>query len=147
MYAKRSGRVAFRSNRRQGYKRNSNFSNGKVRNKGNVTQQYQKYIKLAKEASSSGDRVQAEYYYQFADHYFRLIKELGIVFEDNENNPNAVETKLDEPKENKSVIPSNSSTQNAEDVTEENDHESIESVSFISQSVKKKSSKAKKESV
>ena len=31
-------------------------------------------LKLAKEASSSGDRIQAEYYYQFADHYsFRLM--------------------------------------------------------------------------
>ena len=58
MYVKKNGRVAFRSNRRQNYKRNNNFSGGKVRNKGNVSQQYQKYLKLAKEAFSSGDRIQ-----------------------------------------------------------------------------------------
>ena len=83
MYTKNNGRVTFRSNRRQGFKRNSNFSNGKVRNKGNISQQYQKYLKFAKEAFSSGDRVKSEYYYQFADHYSRLMIELGISFEDN----------------------------------------------------------------
>ena len=85
MYSKKNGRVTFRSNRRQPFKKYSNFSNGKIRNKGNISQQYQKYLKLAKEASSSGDRIQTEYYYQFADHYFRTMTELGIVVEDNEN--------------------------------------------------------------
>ena len=64
MYAKKGGRITFRSNKRQGFKRSNSFSNGRVRNKGNVSQQYQKYIKLAKEAFSTGDRVQTEYYYQ-----------------------------------------------------------------------------------
>ena len=61
MYVKKNTRVTFRSNRRQGHKRNNNFANGKGRNKGNITQQYEKYIKLAKEAFSSGDRIQSEY--------------------------------------------------------------------------------------
>ena len=47
MYAKKSGRITFRPNKRQGFKRSNSFSNGRVRNKGNVSQQYQKYIKLA----------------------------------------------------------------------------------------------------
>ena len=84
MYIKKNARVTFRSNRRSGFKRNNNFSNAKTRNKGNVTQQYNKYLKLAKEASSSGDRIQSEYYYQFTDHYYRLMIELGVNFEDNE---------------------------------------------------------------
>ena len=58
MYVKKNGRVAFRTNRRQNYKRSNNYSAGRIRNKGNVSQQYQKYLKLAKEASSSGDRIQ-----------------------------------------------------------------------------------------
>ena len=55
----------------------------KGRNKGNVSQQYNKYLKLAKEAFRSGDRIQSEYYYQFTDHYYRLMIELGISIEEN----------------------------------------------------------------
>ena len=87
MYTKKSGRISFKSNRRPTYRRGSNSnSNGKPRNKGNVSQQYNKYLKLAKEAFSSGDRVQSEYYYQFTDHYYRLMIELGINIEENEIN-------------------------------------------------------------
>ena len=86
MYIKKNPRVTFRSNRRPNFKRNNNFSNNKSRNKGNVTQQYNKYFKLAKEAFSSGDRIQAEYYYQFTDHYYRLMIEMGISFEDDLSN-------------------------------------------------------------
>ena len=88
MYTKKNTRVTFRSNRRPNFKRSNNYSNNKPRNKGNITQQYSKYLKLAKEASSSGDRIQSEYYYQFTDHYYRLMVELGISFEDNEMNEN-----------------------------------------------------------
>ena len=82
MYSRKNGRVTFKSNRRTGFKRNINFSNPKGNNKGNISQQYNKYIKLAKEAFSSGDRIQAEYYYQFTDHYYRLMQEMGINLED-----------------------------------------------------------------
>ena len=85
MYVKKNTRVTFRSNRRQGHKRGSSFSNGRGRNKGNITQQYQKYLKLAKEAFSSGDRIQTEYYYQFADHYSRLMVEFGIKTQELDN--------------------------------------------------------------
>ena len=49
MYVKKNTRVTFRSNRRQGHKRSSGFSNGKGRNKGNVAQQYQKYFTIKNE--------------------------------------------------------------------------------------------------
>ena len=65
MYVKKNTRVTFRSNKRHGYKRSNSFSNDRGRNKGNITQQYQKYLKLAKEASVSGDRIQSEYFYQY----------------------------------------------------------------------------------
>ena len=86
MYTKKSPRVTFKSNRRSNFRRNNNYSNGKIRNKGNVSQQYNKYLKLAKEASSSGDRIQSEYYYQFTDHYYRLMVEMGINIEDSDLN-------------------------------------------------------------
>ena len=154
MYTKKNGRVTFRSNRRPGFKRNSNFSNGKVRNKGSITQQYQKYLKFAKEASSSGDRVKSEYYYQFADHYSRLMLELGIVYDDNINNQDSLEVKSTDQK-NSNIEKSNadiepitdSKDKNTAFEKEDNEHESIGSVSFISQPAKKKLAKTKKESV
>ena len=150
MYSKKNGRVTFRSNRRPGYKR-SNFSNSKVRNKGNITQQYQKYLKLAKEASSTGDRIQTEYYYQFADHYSRLMLELGIAIEDNENQNDTVDQKPDVKKniEDNKVVESeasNDSSQNDESSNTHEDHDpgSIDSIPFISQPAKKKIIKKKK---
>ena len=157
MYVKKNGRVAFRSNRRQNYKRNNNFSSGKVRNKGNVSQQYQKYLKLAKEAFSSGDRIQSEYYNQFADHYSRVMIENGFFnensFENNESNE-STDNKVTEQNvsnvSNENISSSkNTSNMEAESDKPDNDdqdedHESIESVDFISQPVKKKTIKTKK---
>jgi len=146
MYAKKGGRVTFRTNRRN-YKRSSSFSNGKSRNKGNVMQQFQKYTKLAKEAFSTGDRIQTEYYYQFADHYSRLMIEMGIGLDDNEIN----ETKNNDQHSSDVKVPSedkNFEDEKPEPSSEElsdKDHESIESVPFISEPVKKKSTKSKKD--
>ena len=83
MYKKNNARTTYKSNRRPSYKKSIGYQNYKVRNKGNLSQQYNKYLKLAKEAFRSGDRVQSEYYYQFTDHYYRLMVELGINIEEN----------------------------------------------------------------
>ncbi len=48
-------------------------SNGPdVRLRGNAQQLYEKYVSLANDASAAGERIQAEAYYQYADHYFRV---------------------------------------------------------------------------
>ncbi len=66
------------NNRRRG-RNNRSQSGGQHLNRidsrarGNAPQLLDKYKKLAEEASRNGDRVQAEYYLQFADHYFRVI--------------------------------------------------------------------------
>ena len=150
MYVKKNTRVTFRSNRRHGHKRSNSFSNDRGRNKGNITQQYQKYLKLAKEASASGDRIQSEYYYQFADHYTRLMLELGLFTEENLENENPAELKsIDQKSENDKnldeVVETNKENE-ATDTEDKNDHGSIESVPFISQPAKKKSVKTKKDS-
>jgi hypothetical protein len=50
-------------------------SNGPdVRIRGTANQIYDKYLALARDASSSGDRVKAENYLQHAEHYFRVIR-------------------------------------------------------------------------
>jgi hypothetical protein len=42
------------------------------RARGNAAQMLEKYRKMAHDASLNGDRVQTEYFLQFADHYFRV---------------------------------------------------------------------------
>jgi len=151
MYVKKNTRVTFRSNKRHGHKRSNNFSNDRGRNnKGNITQQYQKYLKLAKEASASGDRIQSEYYYQFADHFSRLMLELGLFIEENLENQKPEDLKsIDQKSENDSNLDEMVKTEKdkeAVDTEDKNDHGSIESVPFISQPAKKKSVKTKKDS-
>ena len=118
-----------------------------MRNKGNVPQQYEKYIKLAKEASTSSDRIQSEYYYQFADHYYRLMIELGINIEEDNNNE-SFETRSNDNKENNENTVNNENSEakliEEKQVEEPDDHESIESVTFISEPIKKKVAKFKK---
>jgi hypothetical protein len=48
------------------------------RARGNAPQLLEKYRKLAHDAHLNGDRVQAEYYLQFADHYFRVIADARL---------------------------------------------------------------------
>ena len=48
------------------------------RQRGSVSQLNEKYISLASDAASSDDRILAESFLQFADHYYRLQKEIEI---------------------------------------------------------------------
>lgn len=66
-----------RPNRRPGPPKAQTFdSNGPdVRIRGNAHQVYEKYLALARDATAGGDRVLAESYYQFAEHYYRIIHE------------------------------------------------------------------------
>ena len=49
-------------------------SNGPdIKIRGNAHHIYEKYLQLARDANSSGDRIMAENYLQHAEHYYRLI--------------------------------------------------------------------------
>lgn len=52
----------------------SNGPEQKVR--GSAASIYERYLQLARDASSSGDRVLSENYLQHADHYFRLLRQM-----------------------------------------------------------------------
>jgi hypothetical protein len=52
------------------------------RQRGNAAQLLEKYKSLARDAQLAGDRVQTEYYLQFADHYFRVLGETRSRFEE-----------------------------------------------------------------
>jgi hypothetical protein len=69
----RNGKPNKFPNRNQSYD-----SNGPdVRVRGTAHQIYEKYQTLAREAATSGDVVAAEAYYQYAEHYFRIIQAQG----------------------------------------------------------------------
>ncbi|WP_420346488.1 DUF4167 domain-containing protein [Pelagibius sp.] len=51
----------------------SNGPDGRVR--GNARQVYEKYLTLARDAQSAGDRIAAEAYFQHAEHYFRILSD------------------------------------------------------------------------
>lgn len=58
------------SNNRSGFDYQNQIDN---RARGNAAQMLEKYKKLAQDAQFNGDRVNAEYHLQFADHYFRVL--------------------------------------------------------------------------
>jgi hypothetical protein len=52
------------------------------RQRGNAAQLLEKYKSMARDAQLGGDRVQTEYYLQFADHYFRVLGESRSRFDE-----------------------------------------------------------------
>ena len=138
MYKKNNGRTTYKTNRRPSYKKTSGYQNYKGRNKGNVSQQYNKYLKLAREAFRSGDRIQSEYYYQFTDHYYRLMIELGINIDENAQTEDIKDTSTPEQ------INEDNSTSSVESENIKSNEESIESISFIAEPSKEKRSRSTK---
>lgn len=67
------------SDKRNSHSRRNNGGGGHENRGGNQRHQERakmmhfKYLDKAKDALSSGDRITAEYYYQYADHYSRLM--------------------------------------------------------------------------
>ena len=52
------------------------------RSRGNAAQLLEKYKALARDAQLQGDRVQSEYWLQFAEHYYRVLNENRARFEE-----------------------------------------------------------------
>jgi hypothetical protein len=48
-----------------------------VRIRGNAYQVLEKYLAMARDATSAGDRIAAENFYQHAEHYYRIINANG----------------------------------------------------------------------
>ena len=70
----RRGRGRNTNNRPQGNRGGGSDRDNRIdsRTRGNAVQMLDKFKKMAQDAQVNGDRVQAEYYHQFADHYFRV---------------------------------------------------------------------------
>jgi hypothetical protein len=58
-----------------GYNPNRTFdsSGPEIKIRGSASHVYEKYLQLARDANSSGDRVTAENYLQHAEHYYRIM--------------------------------------------------------------------------
>ena len=52
------------------------------RQRGNAAQLFEKYKNMARDAQLGGDRVQSEYYLQFAEHYHRVLGESRARFDE-----------------------------------------------------------------
>lgn len=78
-------------NRPQGNSRGGQDSGNRIdsRTRGNAAQMIEKFKNLARDAQLSGDRVQTEYYLQFADHYFRVLSDFRA--RQDENRPQGQE--------------------------------------------------------
>jgi hypothetical protein len=90
---RQSGRRRGRGGQRQQGGNPSGNNGNRIDNRarGNANQLYEKYKTLAADAQRQGDRVNTEYYLQFADHYFRVLAESRSRFE--EQNPNQTQNR------------------------------------------------------
>ena len=103
--AKRGRSRGRRGNNNSGHNyvpnRNTSYeSNGPdVKLRGNAQQLHEKYMALAHDASTSGERIPAEAFTQFADHYFRLHQAAVGVAETKrqQDNADAAAVAADEP--------------------------------------------------
>lgn len=77
---RRRGRGGQRSPNNSGRPEQGNRIDNRAR--GNAPQLLEKYRNLARDAQMQGDRVNTEYYLQFADHYFRVLNENRSRYED-----------------------------------------------------------------
>ncbi len=54
-----------------------------LRIRGTSQQLFEKYLQLGRDATSSGDRVMAESYFQYAEHYFRILNAMNQAAQQN----------------------------------------------------------------
>ena len=63
-------------------------SNGPdLRIRGTAQQLFEKYLQLGRDATSSGDRVMGEGYFQHAEHYFRIVSVINQAAAQNQQQP------------------------------------------------------------
>src|SRR5271165_4430905 len=55
-----------------------------VRARGTAQQLFEKYLQLGRDATGSGDRVMAESYFQYAEHYFRILNAMNQAAPENQ---------------------------------------------------------------
>ena len=76
----------------------------------------EKYNNLAKEASSNGDKILSESYYQHADHFLRVVESRNLI--QNNSKPHLDNSSIKKDSDNKIIIKDekNSSSQQPENI-------------------------------
>ena len=76
----------------------------------------EKYNNLAKEASSNGDKILSESYYQHADHFLRVVESRNLI--QNNSKPHLDNSSIKKDSDNKIIIEDekNSSSQQSENI-------------------------------
>ena len=69
------------------------------RQRGNAAQLLEKYKGMARDAQMQGDRVQTEYFLQYADHYFRVLSESRARYEEQRRQRDDYDSDEDENEE------------------------------------------------
>ena len=64
--------------KRNNFSRNNSFEKNTHRPKGSVPKVLEKYLTLAQDAASNGDRIKAEGYFQHAEHFQRLMNAITV---------------------------------------------------------------------
>ena len=115
----RSGRPNGKRQYNNGHNRNyeSNGPGNKLR--GSASQVFDKYLALARDASSAGDRVAAENFFQHAEHYFRINTIVNA-----EKKAKDLEKESDENASNNSINKSERDLTNQTSKTEASEEES-----------------------
>jgi hypothetical protein len=64
-------------------------SGPEIRIRGTAQQLFEKYLQLGRDATSGGDRVTAEAFFQHAEHYFRILNAMNQAQQQNQPNGQA----------------------------------------------------------
>jgi len=87
-----------------------------VKIRGNAYQVFERYVALAREASSSGDRIAAENFYQHAEHYFRIMNANGEGYGSQLQRPmTPADTEMNEPDGESEEAPATAAPESAPD--------------------------------
>tara|TARA_B100001175_G_C19273280_1_gene525249 strand:+ start:44 stop:469 length:426 start_codon:yes stop_codon:yes gene_type:complete len=83
--------------------------NNTGRNNHNASKLIEKYSNLAREALSSGDKILSENYYQYAEHFIRVLGEKEALYNKNQKSKEVIEEKTESSQKNINSLDTDSS--------------------------------------
>ena len=87
----------------------SNIVRNTGRNNHNASKLVEKYSNLAREALSNGDKILSENYYQYAEHFIRVLGEKEMLYNKNQKSKEVIDEKKESSQKNISSLDSKSS--------------------------------------
>jgi len=91
----------------------SNIVRNSGRNNHNASKLIEKYSNLAREALSNGDKILSENYYQYAEHFIRVLGEKEALYEKNQKSKEAINEKSESSQKNINNLDSDSTEKSA----------------------------------